>query len=202
VWLLGSSAVVEREGDRALVEADAAVVGAGQQVARVRRVEDDVVLGLAPEAAVLVDADVAVGVALAASEGAGADADVGLAGVGGDRAVGGEQPVVGRAHPALRVDLLGRLEQAAGQERRPLGADLPAVPDDRQLGRPEAAADRVVEGLGLRPAGRSPAAEGDQGRQQGDHTEGRHDPLVHVFRPLAKGAARRRRGSVPITFGR
>src|SRR4029453_3550359 len=93
------AAVVEGPGDRALVEADPAVVGAGQQVGRLGRVVDDVVLGVAPEGAVLVDPDVAVGVAVAAAEGAGADADVALAGLGGDGARGGEQPGAGPPPP-------------------------------------------------------------------------------------------------------
>jgi hypothetical protein len=79
------AAVVQRPGDRALVVADPAVVGPGQQVGRLGRVVSDVVLGVAPERAVLVDPDIAVGVAVGAAKGAAGDADVAFPGLGGDR---------------------------------------------------------------------------------------------------------------------
>ena len=171
------AAVVQRPGDRALVVADPAVVRAGQQVGRLGGIVDDVVLGVAPEGAVLVDPDVAVGIAVAAAERPAGDADVALAGLGGDRAVGGEQPVVGRAHAAPVVDLLGRLEQAAGEERRPFGADLrPSfITGSARL---EPTPDRVLQGLGLGPAGRTARAEGDQGRQDDHHAQGGDDALA------------------------
>ena len=172
------AAVVQRPGDRALVVADPAVVGPGQQVGRLGRVVDDVVLGVAPERAVLVDPDIAVGVAVAAAKGAAGDADVAFPGLGGDRPVGRKQPVVGRAHPAPAVDFFGRLEQPTGEERRAFGADLLAVLHHRDLGRLEPAADRVLQGLGLGPAGRTARAEGDQGRQDGHHAQGGDDALA------------------------
>jgi hypothetical protein len=148
---------------------------------------DDVVFGVAPERAVLVDPDIAVGVAVAAAKGAAGDADVALPGLGGDRPVGREQPVVGGAHPAPAVDFFGRLEQPTGEKRRAFGADLLAVLHHRDLGGLEPIPDGVLQSLGLSPAGRA-GAEGDQGRQDGHHAQGGHDALVQGAL-LALGAA-------------
>jgi hypothetical protein len=68
-------AVVGREVDPALVVADPAVVLARDQVGRIGRVVDDLLLGLAPESAVLVHALVALAlVAARAADRAGAGA--------------------------------------------------------------------------------------------------------------------------------
>src|SRR6266508_5152225 len=61
-------AAVETVGEAAVVEASPLVVLTGDQVGRVGRINLDLLLGLEPEAAVLVDADVALVCAPAAAE--------------------------------------------------------------------------------------------------------------------------------------
>jgi len=61
-------ATIEGVVEPAVVVANARVILPGNQVVRVGRVERDALLRLAPEGAVLVDADVAIGISLAAAE--------------------------------------------------------------------------------------------------------------------------------------